>query len=252
MGEKPKRNVVEDTKKLQRENEELKERLYQEEQQKEKERRGLFLTIITILGICFAFNFIVPYILGLHQSGYFFVKRVIERKNIKKALGTTAEEHILLDADVWEKEYIGQLEEMGFSIVERTTERNNMVMDRGIYGERYDEEISRYDLADGKGRICVTKDVKGNDLIAVDFFETGEHSRKLIFLALREIADQQGYSITEEEMEKWMDGIIPEQVAVKNYRNFQIMFSRLEGYPSGELYTIKGEKDTSVMSPIQK
>lgn len=246
-------NNAERANKLRRENEELKEKLYVEGMRKEKEKRHLFIGAVAILGGIFALYFIVPYLLGLHQSGYSFLKRAIERKSLAKAWGTPAEPHILLDANVWEEEYIRQVEEMGFSIAEHTVERNLMVDKGEIFGKKYDEEINRYELADGKGEISVAKDIKGGDLISVCFYETGEDTDALILAALKEIGNQQGYAVEDGELEKWKEA--REQVSLDPsmgrgvYRNIRVYFSYIEGYPKGTTYIIKGGADTSVMEP---
>ena len=224
---------VEQARKIYQENAELKEKLYEEGVRKEKERRRLLILVLAVVGGLFALDFIVPYLLGLHQFGYTFLKRAIERKSVMKAWGTPAEPHILLEADAWEDAYIKQVEQMGFQIAEHTVERKLLTEKGGIFGNKYDEEINRYDLADGKGRISISKDLKGNDLISVTFFDTGDNSSALIAAALMEIGRQQGYSMEEEEL--------------RNYRNIEITRSDLEGYPYGVLYTLKGEKDTSII-----
>lgn len=232
MSEKDNSNV-EQARKIHQENEELKEKLYEEGVLREKEKKRLFILVMAVIGGIFVLNFILPYLLGLHQSGYTFLRRAIERRSVMKAWGTPAEPHILLEADAWEDAYIKQVEQLGFQIEERTVERKLLKEKGGIFGNKYDEEINRYDLADGKGRICISRDLRGNDLISVTFFETGDNSKALISAALMEIGRQQGYSMEEEEL--------------KNYRNIEITRSELKGYPYGVLYTIKGEKDTSII-----
>ena len=237
----------EQTKQVHRDNEELKERLYLEGVRKEKERKVLFRITMMILGGLFALNFLIPLLFGMHQTGYMFLKRVIERKSIGKALGTTAEPHILLDADAWEKAYIEKIEEMGFSIAEHTVERKLSTEKDGIFSTKYDEEVDRYDLTDGNGRIYISKDIIGKDLISVEFFETGENSRKLILEALMEICRQQGYSMEEWELEKWKEETAILFGKQGTYRNIWIFCTQLEGYPYGTVYTIKGAEDTSIM-----
>lgn len=230
----------------QRENEEQKERLYEEEMRKERERRGVFRFVMAVLGGLFALNFLMPYLLGLHQSGYTFLRRAVERESLKKAWGTPAEPHILLEADVWEEAYIKQVEEMGVVIGQRTVEQNVMVEKGGIFGTKYDEEIHHYELADGGGKISIARDIKGNDLIFVEFYETGEASEDLILAALALIGRQQGYPLEESELERWKSG---GQSLLGSYRNIQISLAYRKGYPDGVSYTLTGAKDTSVMEP---
>lgn len=240
-------NNAEQAKKLHQENEDLKEKLYVEGVKREKERKTLFRIVMTILGGVFVLNFFVPLLLGMHQSGYAFLKRALERNSIKKAWGTPAEPHILLDADVWEDAFIQRVEEMGFSIAQHTVERNLATGKKGIFGTKYDEEINCYDLADGNGRICISKDIIGQDLIFVEFYETGENTQKLILAALMEISKQQGYSMEETELEKWNEETATLFGKKGTYRNIWISYTQLEGYPYGITYTIKGAADTSVM-----
>ena len=105
---------VEQARKIYQENAELKEKLYEEGVRKEKERRRLLILVLAVVGGLFALNFIVPYLLGLHQFGYTFLKRAIERKSVMKAWGTPAEPHILLEADAWEDAYIKQVNRWDF------------------------------------------------------------------------------------------------------------------------------------------
>ena len=156
--------VQDKAKRVHDQNVKTKEALLEREKRRIRDKKHLMLLILVPLGLILFLNFLLPMMLGFHQSGFRFVQRVIARKSLGKALGSTGENHILADGEEWTKALTQRLQQMGMDV--RFVRRESLdSTETSLFGDSHTEQREVYAVNGVWDALTVRGDRIGGDLL---------------------------------------------------------------------------------------